>query len=138
MLSTSLESCMYISIYSWNDSIYRPAGPVIAWIFGLGGISASTRIRYRIRDPTKFRVPNPRLPKTTPIPNHPGREAHVPHPKWPTCIARPRFSSTFLGEKVYSDVSTEGERFLRVCASAFGVVPLAIFFRACPSSWLIT
>jgi hypothetical protein len=50
-----------------------------------------------------FRVPSLRLPETTPIPNHPGREAHVPHPKWPTCIAQPRFFGTFSGEKAYSD-----------------------------------
>jgi hypothetical protein len=55
------------------------------------------------KTPKNFRVPDLRLPETTPILNHPGREAHVPHPKWPTCIARPRFSGTNSGEKVYFD-----------------------------------
>jgi hypothetical protein len=100
---------MHVDLYAVY--MYRPAGPVMACFtvsVSTGHIFPSTDSETHPFTDSEtlinFRVLNPRLPETTPIPNHPGREAHVPHPKWPTYIARPRFSGTSSGGKVYSDV----------------------------------
>jgi hypothetical protein len=54
---------------------------------------------YRFRDPRIFEY---RI-RDYPVPGKPGRLTGVPHPKWPTYIARPRLSGIFSGENYLSD-----------------------------------